>query len=62
MKSSLAEYQSLDAQYRNEKEEANSNLTVLTEERDAARQHEEELFEQLTEVTTNLESLQESYI
>lgn len=62
MKASLAEYQSLDAQFRNEKEEANNNLTVLTEERDAARQHEEELFEQLTEVTTNLESLQESYI
>lgn len=37
-------------------------VEVLTEERDVARSHEEELFAKLTERTEDLEALQESYV
>lgn len=35
---------------------------MLTEERDVARSHEEELFAKLTDRTEDLEALQESYV
>lgn len=35
---------------------------MLTEERDVARSHEEELFAKLTDRTDDLEALQESYV
>ena len=34
----------------------------MTEERDVARSHEEELFAKLTDQTEDLEALQESYV
>lgn len=37
-------------------------VEVLTEERDVARSHEEELFALLTDKTEDLEALQESYV
>lgn len=37
-------------------------VEVLTEERDVARSHEEELFAKLTDRTEDLEALQESYV
>lgn len=37
-------------------------MGVLTEERDVARSHEEELFARLTDKTDDLEALQESYV
>ncbi len=37
-------------------------VEVLTEERDVARSHEEELFAKLAESTDDLEALQESYV
>lgn len=37
-------------------------VAVLTEERDVARSHEEELFAKLTDQTEDLEALQESYV
>lgn len=37
-------------------------MEVLTEERDVARSHEEELFAKLTDQTDDLEALQESYV
>lgn len=37
-------------------------VEVLTEERDVARSHEEDLFAKLTDRTDDLEALQESYV
>lgn len=37
-------------------------MEVLTEERDVARAHEEELFAKLTDKVEDLEALQESYV
>lgn len=39
-----------------------NKVEVLTEERDVARSHEEELFAKLTDRTEDLEALQESYV
>lgn len=41
---------------------ATCQVAVLTEERDVARSHEEELFAKLTDRTDDLEALQESYV
>lgn len=41
---------------------ATCQVEVLTEERDVARSHEEELFAKLTDRTEDLEALQESYV
>ena len=45
-----------------EKYDLNCNISVLTEERDAAQSNEEILFEKLEEKTLDLEILQESYV
>jgi hypothetical protein len=45
-----------------EKEEFQSHIMVLTEERDTARAQEEDLFEKLAERTLDLDKLQESYV
>lgn len=45
-----------------ERDELQQAMQVLQEERDTARQHEEELFERLGDVTADLERLQESYV
>jgi hypothetical protein len=50
------------AHWESEKEDLHNQIDVLTEERDAARQSEEELFEVLRERTGDLERLQESYV
>lgn len=51
-------YEELEA----EKEDLQQAMQVMQEERDTARQHEEELFERLGDVTADLERLQESYV
>lgn len=61
-KAQLASCLATNEQLQAEKEEVNDSIQVLTEERDAARQHEEDLFENLNEVNTSLENLQESYV
>eukprot|EP01034_Spumella_vulgaris_P021448 gene21448-27481_t len=45
-----------------EKEEFLSNISILHEELEATKSHEETLFEQLSERTLDLERLQESYV
>lgn len=45
-----------------EKEELINQISVLTEERDAARNNEDELFDTLGERSDDLEKLQESYV
>jgi chromosome segregation ATPase len=45
-----------------ERDDLQHQIAVLAEERDAARAHEEDLFEKLTDVTNDLERLQESYV
>eukprot|EP01038_Epipyxis_sp_PR26KG_P007305 gene7305-9952_t len=58
----LDEYDIKKSQFEHEKEELLSQLSILTEERDASRANEEQLFETLTERTNDLERLQESYV
>jgi len=49
-------------EWEEEKEEVQEQLVVLTEERDAARTNEEDLFERLADVTADLEGIQHSYV
>lgn len=49
-------------QWDTERYDFSSQIIVLTEEKDSARNNEENLFEQLSERTIDLEILQESYV
>jgi hypothetical protein len=49
-------------QWDTERDDFSSQIIVLTEEKDSARNNEENLFEQLSERTIDLEILQESYV
>ena len=50
------------AEWETERDDFLNQIEVLTEERDGARQNEEELFGELRERTNDLEKLQESYV
>lgn len=56
------EYSQRKVVWENDKDDLLSQIAILTEERDAARVKEEELYEQLTEQTFDLDKLQESYV
>ncbi|CAM9566989.1 unnamed protein product [Ectocarpus sp. 12 AP-2014] len=61
-KARLRELEDLKRHLDSETEDLQNQVEVLTEERDVARSHEEELFAKLTERTEDLEALQESYV
>ncbi|CAM9798826.1 unnamed protein product [Ectocarpus sp. 4 AP-2014] len=61
-KARLRELEELKRHLDSETEDLQNQVEVLTEERDVARSHEEELFAKLTERTEDLEALQESYV
>ena len=62
MQADLDDAVAAKAAFEAEKEEWTGQISVLTEERDAARVNEEVQFEALRDRTTDLEKLQESYV
>lgn len=58
----IEKFKSYQVEWENEKDDLLNQITILTDERDSARQHEEELYSILKEKTNDLERLQESYV
>ena len=58
----LESYKNLQVGWEEEKDDLLNQITILTDERDSARQQEEELYGILKEKTNDLERLQESYV
>jgi hypothetical protein len=58
----LESYKTLQVGWEEEKDDLLNQITILTDERDSARQQEEELYGILKEKTNDLERLQESYV
>jgi len=56
------QYMRAELEWEEEKEEMQEQLAVLSEERDAARTNEEDLFDRLADVTADLEGIQHSYV
>eukprot|EP00903_Cladosiphon_okamuranus_P015598 g14403.t1 len=61
-KAKMRELEGVKRHLDGETEDLQNQVEVLTEERDVARSHEEELFAKLTDRTDDLEALQESYV
>ncbi|CAM9251616.1 unnamed protein product [Scytosiphon promiscuus] len=61
-KSQMRELEAAKRNLECETEDLQNQVEVLTEERDVARSHEEDLFAKLTDRTDDLEALQESYV
>lgn len=58
----IDEYKTLQLQWTTEHDDLLNQIEILTEERDSARQNEEELYSVLKEKINDLERLQESYV
>jgi len=62
MEEKMSAIEAVAAENARAKEEASEALSVLTDERDLARNNEEQLFLKVAETTSELEALQESYV